>query len=71
MNLGELLGSLMDLDQSLLLEPGLAEAYANRALVNALLGNLPAVAQDLDRAVALGADRAVLEEHLSSLATTP
>jgi len=60
--------ALGDLTRAIALDPRHVYAYAKQAVVNAIMGNLPAAEDDVDRAVALGADKAALEQRLRSLA---
>lgn len=50
-----------------MLDPSFIDAYAERAVTNALLGNLAEARQNVDRAVELGADRVALEGILQEI----
>ena len=57
--------AISDLDMAIKLDPGLAVAFANRAFAWAMLKETSRSNRDLESAVRLGMDRALLEEALS------
>ena len=64
MSLGQPSRALADLDEAIRLDPQLAEAYAARALAHVMLGNDQLGKKDMDLAVSLGFDRAVLQREV-------
>ena len=57
--------AISDLDMAIKLDPGLAAAFANRAFAWAMLKETNRANRDLESAVRLGMDRALLDEALS------
>ena len=57
--------AISDLDMAIKLDPGLAAAFANRAFAWAMLKETNRANRDLESAVKLGMDRALLDEALS------
>ena len=59
--------AIEDYSDAIRLDPSFAVAYSNRALVYTLLGNDAEAGRDVESAVALGQDRATLEQAIQAL----
>ncbi|MFQ5917545.1 MAG: tetratricopeptide repeat protein, partial [Candidatus Binatia bacterium] len=64
LDLGQYERAIQDLDQAIRLNPLLVLAYADRALAHTLVGRDAEAEKDIDKAVALGFDRALLEKEV-------
>ena len=56
-----------DLGEATRLDPELAQAYFIRALAYTFLGNDAEASQDIDEAMEMGFDRAILEQAISKI----
>ena len=63
--------AIAEYDEALRLDPQDTQAYAYRALAYSRLGKDGEARQDVDRAVGLGYDRALLEGTIEELKTQP
>ncbi len=66
-NLGQYQRAVEDFDNAIRLDPQYALAYSNRALAYTLLEKYTEAQQDVDQAVELGQDRALLEKAIEKL----
>ena len=65
--MGQYERAIQDYDEAIRLNPQLAVAYANRAFAYTSLGKDTEAEQDINLAIELGIDRAVMESTIQEL----